>query len=315
MKLPFAFSLKFVFRLLFPGFFVAIALFPAIRTLCDNLSNGIESNWIIMLSTIMVGWLINVLDMHIYIALEGRRYWPNWLRKIFLNFEKKRLCKLQTKYEQEKLVDRVKYIETSVELRRFPLDDDGVPTVTYPTRLGNLLTAYESYPLRVYGMDSIFYWYRISLVLSEDQREHIDNQQSLVDSSVYMTASLFITGVIVISYAVLEQMPFALIKHLPETQVLLFIGFISIIFSYLIYRSSLHLHASFGELYKSIFDMHRDKVSVDEIVDEICNLTKDKSLKYSRNSEKYIATVRYLHNNRVKTKDGVVSATKLSNVD
>jgi len=50
-------------------------------------------------------------------------------------------------------------------------------------------------------------------------------------------------------------------------------------------------------------------------VDEIANLTKDKSIKYSSNSEKHIATVRYLHNNRVKTKDGIVSATKSSNVD
>lgn len=315
MKLPFSFSLKFVFRLLFPGFVVTLALFPALRTLCDSLLANIQSEYIIMLSTIMIGWLFIVLDMHIYMALEGRRYWPGWLRELFQLAEERRLSRLHANYEKVKLTDQVKYAEISVELRRFPLNNDGEPIATFPTRLGNLLTAYEEYPLRVYGMDSVFYWYRIWLAVSEDLREHIDSQQAIADSSIYMTAALFVAGLIVIIYAVQQQMPFAWVHHLPETQLLLFIGFMSFVLSYLIYRMSLHLHASFGELYKSMFDMHRGKVSVDEIVDQIATLTKDKNIKDSSSSEKYMATWRYLHNYKIKTEQGVVSAAKLSNDD
>lgn len=315
MKLPFSFSLKFVFRILFPGLVVTLALFPALRALCDSLYTNIQSSHIIILSTIMAGWAFIVLDMHIYMALEGRRYWPRWLQKLFLRAEVWRLSRLRKKYNSAKETNRVKYIEISVELRRFPLNDDGEHTAIYPTRLGNLLTAYEEYPLRAYGMDSVFYWYRIWLAVDEDLREHIDNQQALADSSVYMTVSLFIAGLIMIVYAALQKMCTGWINMLPEPQVLIFIGFISLVFSYLIYRTSLHLHASFGELYKSMFDIHRDKVSVDKTIDLIANLTKDDTIKNSSSSEKYMATWRYLHNYKIKTKKGVVSAATLPHDD
>jgi len=97
--------------------------------------------------------------MHIYMALEGRRYWPCWLRKLFLCAEESRLLMLREDFNASKNTDHVKYVELSVELRRFPLNDAGDFIARYPTRLGNLLTAYEEYPLRVYGMDSVFYWY------------------------------------------------------------------------------------------------------------------------------------------------------------
>ncbi len=316
MKLPFSFNLKFVFRLLFPGFVVSLALFPAIRAICDNLYITIQSEYLITLNTLIAGWFFTVLDMHIYMALEGRRYWPNWLRKLFLRSEEKRLERYWEEYNKAKETDnRIKYVEISIELRRFPLNASGERIATYPTKLGNLLLAYEEYPLRVYGMDSVFYWYRIWMTIDEDLREHIDTQQALADSSVYMTVALIFTGLILISYGLLQQMGITLIEPFPTSKLLLLSGVISMGLSWLLYQISLHLHASFGELYKSMFDMHRDKVSMDHVIDLVSSLTKDHSIKDALSSEKYMIAWRYLHNYKVKTQNGVVSAATLFDSD
>ena len=311
MKLPFSFSLKFLFRLLFPGFTVTLALYPALRVLCDNFSSDIQSEQIIITGTIVTGWLFIIFDMHIYMALEGRRYWPYWLRKIFLSLENNRLKKLRSIYKESKNADKARYIETSVELRRFPIDENGDFTVKYPTRLGNLLTAFEEYPLRAYGMDSVFYWYRIWVAIDEDLREQVDNQQAVVDSTIYMTAALSITGLVLLIYAVLEKMHIELIYNLPDFYILLSIGLSSILCSYLLYRFSLHAHSSFGELFKSIFDMHRDKVDVEEVINFIASLTKDYSICACSRREKYMAAWRYLHNYKIKIKNRNVSVATL----
>jgi len=311
MKLPFSFNLKFVFRLLFPGFVVSLALFPALRATCNKLYITIQSEYLIILSTLIAGWLFIVLDMHIYMVLEGRRYWPNWLRKLFQRSEERRLKRYGEEYNRAKETDRIKYTELSVELRRFPLNSRGERIASYPTRLGNLLLAYEEYPLRVYGMDSVFYWYRIWMAIDDDLREHIDTQQALADSSVYMTAALFFTGLILIGYALLQQIGITLINPFPTSQFLLTLGAISMGLSWFLYRISLHLHATFGELFKSLFDMHKDKVPVDNVINLISSLAKDNHIKGASNSDKYMIAWRYLHNYKIKTEQGVVSAATL----
>lgn len=311
MKLPFSFSLKFVFRLLFPGFVVTLALFPIFRTLLDALLININPEFIVLFSTFIMGWCFILLDMHIYMAFEGRRYWPNWVRNLFQSREKRRLVKLHKLYNEIKNTNRTKNIELSVELRRFPLDKDGEPIATFPTRLGNIIKAYEDYPLRIYGMDSVFYWYRIWLSVDDDLREHIDSQQALADSTIYMSASLFVAALVAFFYAILQQLPFVLIPDLPKTLFLLGIGCTCYFFGYLIYRSSLYLHANFGELYKSMFDIQRSNVSVDEIVNQVFDIKNEKNITDIPSCEKYMIAWRYLHNYKIKTDQGVISVAKL----
>lgn len=300
MKLPFSFNLKFVFRLLFPGFILSLALLPILEKLGSLVHAGIDAAHLLIVGSILFGWLFVVLDMQLYMLLEGRRYWPSGLRKMFLAFEQKRLAALQHAYWKSKSSDRRQYIETSVELRRFPQDDDGNPIPFYPTRLGNLLAAYEEYPLRAYGMDSIFYWYRIWVVLDDDLREHLDSQQALTDSSVYMTIAFFLAGLLCLVYALLSELALLLPTPPLELNLLLPAGFVCFALSYFIYRSSIHLHAAFGELYKSVFDMHRDKIPVDTVLKEIVALTGDQSINNLTQPEKYRTVWRYLHNNRIK---------------
>jgi hypothetical protein len=173
--------------MLFPGFLLALGFFPILKIVSDKINIPFEISF--TLTVILLGWFIVVLDMYIYMAYEGRRYWPKWLRKWFLNRESKRLEKLIRASESS---DYETSLEAWVELGLFPVDKKtGEFKVRYPTRLGNLCTAFEDYPSRIYGMDSVFYWPRIWLTLDKDIREEISNQQALADSTVYCSGALF----------------------------------------------------------------------------------------------------------------------------
>src|SRR4051812_49479200 len=105
-----------------------------------------------------------LLDMPIYMVAEGRRFWPAWLRGWCLAAERGRLARLLTgRQEARARGDRREVQERDVEIRGFPCDPNGVPTAQFPTRLGNLLTAFETYPDRKYGMDGVFAWPRLWL--------------------------------------------------------------------------------------------------------------------------------------------------------
>lgn len=310
MKLPFTFNIKLVFRLILPGFILSLSFLPIVKTALDSISVSIKIEYILMLSTLILGWLFTILDMNIYMLAEGRRYWPQWLRNIFLNAEKNRLQKLLQEYDKAKKDNHVKYVELSAELRKFPLNEEGDEFVIYPTRIGNLIIAYENYPLRVYGMDSIFYWYRIWLAIDENLRESIDNQQAIADSSLYTTVALYISSLCMVIYFISLMLPIETIRYLPEAPIILFASLASAVCGYAIYRLSLHLHSTCGELYKSMFDIYRDKVPVGEIVKKVTDLTNNHE---NKSYEKYKIAWRYLHNDRIKTTEGVQSATKIFN--
>ncbi len=307
MKLPFSFSLKFVFRLLLPGFIVSTSLLPVLKTLLDRLHYGYSLEYAFTVSIIFVGWLFIVLDMPIYMAFEGRRYWPKWLWTFFKRQEEKRLQSLLQKNKSSQETDHRTYIETSVEMRYFPMNELGQYQASSPTRVGNLITSYEDYPFRVYGMDSVFYWYRLWLSIDEDLREHIDSQQAMVDSAIYTATALIVSGVFLLIYASHQLLGLEWIEHLQDTPLLFALSILSFLGCYFVYRSSIFLHAQFGETFKSLFDTHRNKVSVEDIIDEIVSITGDPTHKVKSSKEKYMIAWRYLHNYRLRIGDRVIS--------
>lgn len=315
MKLPFSFSLKFVFRLLLPGLIVSISLLPLIRTLLDRLQFSYSLEYVYTISIIFFGWLFVVLDMPIYMAFEGRRYWPKWLRNFFNRREEKRLQRIRQKYERSIRTDNHwTYIEMSVEMRYFPMNKHGEYQASFPTRLGNLIAAYEGYSLRVYGMDSVFYWYRIWLSIDDDLREYIDSQQATVDSTVYVAAALIVSGVFSLIYTShqLLGLEWIIYLHLQDTPLLFALSILSFLAGYFVYRSSLFLHAGFGETFKSLFDTHRNKASVEDVIDEIDSITDDSTYKKKSPKEKYQIAWRYLHNYRIRIGDRVISPSEFS---
>ncbi|MCP4698372.1 MAG: hypothetical protein GY862_16190 [Gammaproteobacteria bacterium] len=308
MKLPFAFNLKLVFRLLLPGFVVALGLYPLLHSLLGVLNIDLAAESLLFIAALLCGWLFVVLDMQIYMAFEGRRYWFPLFRRLSVWLELRRLKSLLRDLENPRHAR-----EASVELRRFPMNAAGEFYVPCPTRIGNLITAYEDYPQRVYGMDGVFYWYRLWLLLDNDLREELDNQQALADSTLYTAVALKICGLAMLGYGLAVYLDLDWQRSsLPDAPVLLFFAGAAFLASYLLYRLSLHLHAAYGESFKALFDVHRDKLDpqVDAAVAGVAEREKDYGLNSRPQAEKYQIAWRYLHNNRFKETDGTVRIVK-----
>ncbi len=330
MKLPFDFGLKLIFRLLVPGFILSLGFLPLLNYILSLYHWTDKFDYIFVLLLIFLGWLIVISDMWVYMIFEGRRGWPAFLRRNFIRSEKLRLSKLEGNtlaLESETLKRKRKYLarleermmtlrkmgdkklikrkqrlddyieamtqrgtEAYVDLSNFPLEDSGRYYVTYPSRLGNLLWAFEGYSKRVYGVDSNFFWWRIWLKLDKDTREEIDNRQALADSSIYTSFAFYSTGLIWLIYAILftlqsiisysarleAMLPTArmsITETFPDLWItwILAAAFLSAGFG--IYCLSLRLHAQFGEVYKSLFDVYEYKVNVKPIIKEIAGLT------------------------------------------
>jgi hypothetical protein len=298
MKLPFTLGIKFVFRIILPGFILALGFLPILRTIVDLTDKLIPLEYAFVIAILLLGWLLVVFDMPIYMAFEGRRYWPGFLRAFFKWREKKRLGGLEEtiKHKED---DHRKYIEASVEIRRFPLDDTGHSEARLPTRLGNLLTSYEEYSKLIYGMWQGFYWPRLWLTLDKDLREEIDSQQALADSALYSVFALYACGVLSLVYAFLYLMGKPMGGYLPRPPYYWVLPLVSFASGYFIYRQSLHVHAQFGETFKAVFDRHGLKVMFPEIVGAIASTT-DVSLKTAPVWKQNQSVWFYLHNYRVK---------------
>jgi hypothetical protein len=65
-------------------------------------------------------------------------------------------------------------------VREFPVD----PAEQLPTRLGNAIRAFESYPREVYGADSIPLWLHLSAVIPEGFQSAIDDARAQVNCAI-----------------------------------------------------------------------------------------------------------------------------------
>ena len=290
MKLPFDFGVKLIFRLVIPGFLLSLGFLPLLNTGLDLFGWTARFDAAFVTLIILLGWLITISDMSIYMLVEGRRWWPDWIKRVFIARETARLRRL---VENSGSADDLVQVEAYTDLAaQFPMTDDGEYYIKYPSRLGNLLSAFETYSLRVYGLDSIFYWWRIWLKLDKETREEVDSGQALADSSTYACFSLFFCSLLMALYLGLKILKAAGLRvvpslggHMPELLVVLdrhlpgklSAAALAIVFfggSFAVYRLSLYLHAQFGELFKSVIDLNVGSIDVG-IVEEIAALSEE----------------------------------------
>jgi len=310
LKLPFEFGIKLIFRLVLPGFLLTLGLYPPLMTLRDRAGWTIEVEYLLVFSIIITGWLLLTLDQPIYMFLEGRRFWLRPIRTIFIWTEDRRLKKLQV--DEDKFYElsqastggkkqnyNQRYVEASVEKRKFPLDANGLPEAKFPTRLGNLIDSYESYPSKRYGVNAIFHWYRIWLTLDKDLREELDNRQALADSSVYASIALLISGLLWLVYWLLSKLGSQVIGHFSQGYSL-WLGAAFLVLSYIMYRAALHPQAQYGESFKSVFDLNEKQINVTRVVEQVADLTHNPELVNQTRQQQLQTAWRYLHNYKVK---------------
>ena len=310
MKLPFDLGIKLIFRLLIPGFLLTLGLYPILAKVKSYFGWQLNLEYLLIFSVILTGWLVVTLDQPIYMLLEGRRFWPQRLKTLFVWRERKRLERLfhttQKFYHLDEMSYPIQsrgykrlYQEASVKLRYFPLNNDGEAEARYPTRLGNLIDSYESYPHTRYGIDSIFYWYRLALKLDKDLREEIDTRQALADSSIYGCVSLFVSGLLWLFYGVTAFFGNSIFNTLAPGWMLAVSGAF-ILLSFLLYRAALYSQAQYGEFFKSIFDVFENRIDVRRAVDRVATMIDHPELNNDDRRTQLQTAWRYLHNYKVR---------------
>lgn len=294
MKLPVTFATRLIFRLLLPGLILALVLMPLLALMLNAVGLQIDTIIVFPFLVIMSGWLIVLLDMPIYMLLEGRRYWPRWLWDRSVERQKSRVGKIAKMCEEARARDdRILANEYEIELYQYPLSESGVPHAVYPTRLGNILTEYETYSDRKYDMDGVFYWPRIWIILDKDTRSELDEQQSVVDGAVYIAFVLYLAGVLSLLYALAAAAGVVLAYGL-SVGVLLLLAPLCWLLGYSCYRLSLAAHAQFGTLVKAMFDRYHSEVNVQPVLEIIADATGEEKVRKLRGPEAYRVAWRYL---------------------
>ena len=285
MKLPFTFGVRLIFRLILPGLILAAAFYPLCDVVLFWLGAELGFRTIYPFETIFWGWLIVLLDMPIYMLFEGRRYWPETLISFGKLCELKRLRRLTGKAGREMRLSNYRvYLEKNIALLDFPIDADGEPIVQYPTKLGNLLAAYEGYPSVKYQLDAIFYWSRIWVALDKDLREEMDTSQSLADSAIYVSFACWLSTATLIVYAMIYPWHTRIhLQYLPSTPILIGLSCLCGVGGYFFYRASLAAHRQYGELFKALFDQFRTSlVFVDDVAEHVARLGGASKVKFDR---------------------------------
>jgi hypothetical protein len=221
-----------------------------------------------------LGWLVVTLDMPLYMILEGRAFWPVFLKRAAIRRQLNRLRRIERdtiaafgRFNRTRAQeDERAYQELGVLLREYPMDKDGHYIAPFPTRLGNLIHAFETYPDVRYGADAVFYWPRLLMKMDKDAREDLDTRQALPDSAVYASVALLITGVLWTGYAAgkifsrlvaarwpeltAAASPFAI--PLPSATACCMVALISYVCAAIVYRASLYTNSQYGEVFRLV---------------------------------------------------------------
>ena len=166
--------------------------------------------------------------------LEG--YWPGWLSPLtrrVLAFRRNRIEELEKKLAKLGSSEDREYQDIENRLLWIPPE----PSDLMPTALGNALRTAESRPRIKYGLDGVFCWPRLWLLLPPLARQELSEARARLDASV----QLCIWG------AVFCLWGFSSLWALP-------IGIATAVFAY---RSALENGILYGELIDSSYDLYR----------------------------------------------------------
>lgn len=261
-----------------PGVLAGAALYPFARTgLGDFLSLDLEKGWtrlaIAAVLVVTLGILISAFHGLFYRVYAGRG-WPSFLSDWAVGVQQRRVECLNHKADVEKekrdkpgaegerhsqRYDDIWYI-----LRIYPIDPKtSRRRATRPTLLGNIVESYEEYPTIRYGMDSPFYWSRLWLVVEKDQKEEISRSWAVADGLLNLSAVSFLAGLLWFAVSVgagarLLGSCWFPVGHAFAESIAAVAGWF--VLGYAVYRLSLPFHRQNGEIFKSLFDVYREKL-------------------------------------------------------
>ncbi len=257
IDIPSSLGLPFVFRGFLPGLIgwalVAYFLLPPFGLVIIGGSPEFQIA-LSLLASLLVGALLVTLDYSIFTFYEGRLYWPQTVSSTMIRRLQNKIDSMQK--EEDEVKDERKRAELWFKLRQFPETGEGRRIAAYPTLMGNLLKQAEDYPLKRYGMDPEFFWFRLKFLIPKEKFSVLENTKAQVDFLVY-TSFLFVI------YAIAHFITYTVAGD--SIKAVLGVIF-AITLAYLLYRISLKELVIYLEDFKSIFDVYRNELR--RVIDE-----------------------------------------------
>ena len=108
----------------------------------------------------------------------------------------------------------------------------------------------EIYPKWKYGMESIFFWIRIQLLMSDENKKTIDKMHAFVDMFIGLTWIFFFAAIVYFIFLAYNG------KYIFS--IILLILFI--LFSLISYNMAVRSALEFGYYVRSIFDLYREEL-------------------------------------------------------
>jgi hypothetical protein len=185
---------------------------------------------------IVVFFVASVLGAQINLVLA---WWEGYWRPEWLSVPGKRLQ--QRRFRR---LDDANPWESTRKFREFPTD----PDVFLPTGLGNALLAAENYSRERYGLDSVFFWPRLYLLMPADVRKEVDAARLALDQSVVIATLSFLTSFLALVMGLAGCLSVAV--WAPTVGGTALLGLMT-------YRSAVAAAVTFGDLVRSVPDLFR----------------------------------------------------------
>lgn len=275
--IPQSFGLSFFIRTFFPASIATIgygiAFYPFIKTTFSYTLTLEDKILVWILVSLIVGILLNFLDLYIYKFFEGLRFWPSRLKNYFYNKQVEKYIKIEKNldkiYEQidekelllerldiaakDKLKEELREMHEKAsglwaEIRKYPYNPHNrMRYPESPTDFGNVLAEYEQYSERQYGMHMMVFWQHLWFILSKEVKDDLELRSAKADFSVYISFLL-------LTYIFIGSIGF-LIYWSPVIAIISFI--LSILFCFISYKIAISEHRAYGRYIKAIFDLYR----------------------------------------------------------
>lgn len=233
-----------------------------VKTVAD-----LEAHWLSLLfvagMVFVFGALISAVNNITYKIFEGRMLWPNRLLDLWIGRQQARVERLRAQAEMPRSANvRIENQrrESWDELRTYPMNDDNEYYASSPTRLGNILTGYEQYPLSRYGMSGIFYFPRLWIAIKKEIKEDIDSAWSIADGFLSLSATSMTGGALWLLSGLLGSLEVPVRVPLGEPWYAILAGVGWIALGYGFYRLSLPFHRQNGDTFKAMFDLYRAQI-------------------------------------------------------
>jgi hypothetical protein len=189
---------------------------------------------------VLVATVLGTQVVAITRVLEGYWRWA-WANKT--------IGAVGRRWQRHRLTRLAKDTSAMGYLRQYLAFAPAEPGAVLPTRLGNTLRAAESYPgdSERWGLDAVFWWPRLYLIIPDSAREQVDEARSSVDQMVFLSVLSGVFAAIALGFG---------IAGLPLVVWAPCVGG-AVALSWLTYSAAVVSAAVFGDLVRSCFDLFR----------------------------------------------------------